>query len=277
MNVFHIVDTITSIHPGSCNGYTNLTDPWRNRAFERTDWPGYPKDDRLLHNKWWRFTGIGGDRASDNCQHFAGGFIYPRDMVVNYPVNESLTPTKGSAGASSSLCRWDVIPIEWVICPGGFHVFRPLAAGHFQTGYATYIDECLKTSDTCGPDSICTNLNGTYHCTCLPGFNNTNSAEKLGTTPSCEDIDECLEYPCGEGDCKNIPASFECDCHVGYQLGPAAAPPCEDIDECLNSTICGPRSNCTNVPGKHICQCEPGYKATDPSTAPDEDNTCEGI
>uniref|UniRef100_A0A8C4Z1Y9 Uncharacterized protein n=1 Tax=Gadus morhua TaxID=8049 RepID=A0A8C4Z1Y9_GADMO len=242
-------------------------------------------------------------------------------MVVNYPVNESLTPTKGSAGASRSSCQWDVIPIEWVICPGGFHVFRPLAAGNSRTGFATYhsecgpdscgplaectstpvggcvcvsgyeippkhlpvdgsygcvdIDECVKTSDTCGPDSICTNLNGTYNCTCLPGFNNTNSADKLGTTPSCEDIDECFEYPCGEGDCKNIPASFECDCHVGYQLGPAAAPPCQDIDECFNSTVCGPRSNCTNVPGKHICQCEPGYIATDPSTAPDEDNTCE--
>ncbi|CAL8264843.1 unnamed protein product [Gadus morhua 'NCC'] len=73
-----------------------------------------------------------------------------------------------------------------------------------------------------------------------------------------------------------------CDCVSGYEIPPEHIPVngsygCVDIDECFNSTVCGPRSNCTNVPGKHICQCEPGYIATDPSTAPDEDNTCEGI
>ena len=138
MNAIHVVDSITSIHPGSCNGYTNLTDPWRNHAFTKTDWPGFTKNDILLHNKWWRFTGIGGDRASGHCQHYAGGFIYPWDVVVTYPVNESLTPTMGSAGRHvSHRCRYGIISVEWVICPGGFHVFRPLAAGTTQTGFAT--------------------------------------------------------------------------------------------------------------------------------------------
>ncbi|XP_059929195.1 adhesion G protein-coupled receptor E1-like [Gadus macrocephalus] len=309
--------------PGSCTGYTNLTDPWRNRAFTRTDWPGYPKNDFLLSNKWWRFTGIGGDTAIDDCTYNRGGFQHPWQVVVSYPDIESLTPTKGTTRTWANGCGTQGITIDFVLCPGGFYVFRPLAAGASESGFATYhskcgpdscgplaectstpvggcicfsgyeippehlpvdgsygcvdIDECVRKPDICGPDSICTNLNGTYNCTCLPGFNDTNPAGILGTSHSCEDINECLEMDCGEGDCNNIPASYECDCHVGYQLVPAASPPCQDIDECFNSTVCGPRSNCTNIPGKHICQCEPGYIATDPSTAPDEDNTCEDV
>ncbi|CAL8286286.1 unnamed protein product [Boreogadus saida] len=234
---------------GSCTGYTNLTDPWRNRSFRRPDIRGDPSDDRLLVDKWWRFTGIGGDRASEICQRNAGSFGYPWNVKIILSVVQ--TPAA---------------PLLNVPVPLWEAVFVSLD-----------IDECVRTADICGPDSICTNVNGTYNCTCLPGFNDTNPAEELGTSPSCEDIDECLEYPCGEGDCNNIPASFECNCHVGYRLVPTAAPPCQDIDECFNSTVCGPRTNCTNVPGKHICQCEPGYIATDPSMAPDEDNTCEDV
>uniref|UniRef100_A0A8C5BMM6 Uncharacterized protein n=1 Tax=Gadus morhua TaxID=8049 RepID=A0A8C5BMM6_GADMO len=131
------VDAITSMHPGSCNGYTNLTDPWRNRAFRRADIRGDPSNDRLLVKKWWRFTGIGGDRASEICEHNAGTFGYPWNVKVTYPVNESLTPTMGSAGRYHFGCHNDKISVEWVICPGGFHVFRPLGAGPTRTGFAT--------------------------------------------------------------------------------------------------------------------------------------------
>ena len=138
MNVIHVVDAISSMPPGSCNGYTNLTDPWRNQAYRKADIRGDNSDDRLLLNKWWRFTGIGGDRASEICQHNAGTFVYPWNVEVTYPVNESLTPTMGTAGRFySSDCRHNRINVEWVICPGGFHVFRPLGAGPTSTGFAT--------------------------------------------------------------------------------------------------------------------------------------------
>ncbi|CAL8264845.1 unnamed protein product [Gadus morhua 'NCC'] len=77
MNVIRVLDAITSIHPGSCNGYTNLTDPWRNRAFTQYDYPGFPTDDNKLLNKWWRFTGIVGDTANDYCRYYAGSFYNP--------------------------------------------------------------------------------------------------------------------------------------------------------------------------------------------------------
>ncbi|KAK0147752.1 Adhesion G protein-coupled receptor E1 [Merluccius polli] len=311
--------------PGSCNGYTNLTDPWRNWAFTSNDFPGFPKSDRLLMNKWWRFTGIGGDRAVTICYSMLGGFYYPVAVKVSYPVNESLTPTSGFARTCScgSTCGSSSISIDWVICPGGFHVFRPLDNGlsNFNhAGFVTYhsecgpdscgplaectdgggcicvsgyeiplrhlpvngsygcvdIDECVTSPGICGPDSNCTNGIGIYNCTCLLGFNDTNPARKLGISHSCQDIDECLEINCG-GDCKNIPASFECTCYDGYHIVPTAAPLCQDIDECFNSTVCGPSSNCTNVPGTYICQCKPGYISIDPSVAPDEINTCEDV
>ena len=137
MNVIHVVDAIASIHPGSCTGYTNLTDPWRNHAIRRADICGKPSDDRLLVNKWWRFTGIGGDRASGICEKNAGTFLFRWVVTVTYTVNESLTPTTGSAGRHHFGCHNDKISIEWVICPGGFHVFRPLGAGPVRTGFDT--------------------------------------------------------------------------------------------------------------------------------------------
>ena len=137
MNVIHVVDAITSMPPGSCNGYTNLTDPWRNYAFTRTDWLGWPNNDILLHNKWWRFTGIGGDTAISQCASNTGGFHHPWQVVVTYPDIESLTPTRGTTRTWSTGCNTHGIPVEFVFCPGGFHVFRPLNAGPSNSGFAT--------------------------------------------------------------------------------------------------------------------------------------------
>ena len=137
MNAIHVVDTITSIHPGSCNGYTNLTDPWRNRAYTRSDVDGFPKNDILLHNKWWRFTGIGGDRALTSCNSNMGGFQYPWRVEVTYPDIESLNPTKGYTLTAINGCGTQGITIDFVFCPGGFYVFKPLDVGPSYSGFAT--------------------------------------------------------------------------------------------------------------------------------------------
>ncbi|XP_059923818.1 adhesion G protein-coupled receptor E1-like [Gadus macrocephalus] len=239
MNVFRVLDTITSIHPGSCNGYTNLTDPWRNRAFTQYDYPGFPKDDNKLLNKWWRFTGIGGDTANDYCRYYAGSFYNP--WYVEIILSVAQTPAAPLLNVPVAL--WEAVFVS------------------------LDIDECVRTPDICGPDSICTNVNGTYNCTCLPGFNDTNPAEILGTTHSCEDIDECFNSTiCGpHSNCTNVPGKHICQCEPGYKATePSTAPDedntCEDVDECVEDVIiCGPEAVCNNTIGAHFCTCNQGY------------------
>ena len=48
----------------------------------------------------------------------------------------------------------------------------------------------------------------------------TNQAA-IGTFPFSSDIDECKipgKVDCGNGECKNIPGSFFCSCHIGYRF-----------------------------------------------------------
>ena len=82
------------------------------------------------------------------------------------------------------------------------------------------VDECLVT-DICGPGD-CSNLQGSYTCSCNIGYSGTSL---------CEDINECQAEvsPCGEvGECVNTPGSYECFCQPGYAFDGVT---CFDLDE----------------------------------------------
>uniref|UniRef100_A0A3B4T487 Uncharacterized protein n=1 Tax=Seriola dumerili TaxID=41447 RepID=A0A3B4T487_SERDU len=83
----------------SCDQYTNRTEPWRNLLFTSSSFPGYPKNvDAGLVGKWWRFTGIGGDRIITNCHGGPiGGTEYPIRLAFSYPTTESDSATTGTA------------------------------------------------------------------------------------------------------------------------------------------------------------------------------------
>ncbi|KAM7518812.1 hypothetical protein LguiB_017774 [Lonicera macranthoides] len=53
-----------------------------------------------------------------------------------------------------------------------------------------------------------------YHCKCPRGFQ--GNPYLFGT---CKDIDECNKKPdiCGHGKCTNLPGSYSCKCHEGYE------------------------------------------------------------
>ncbi|KAJ7989677.1 hypothetical protein DPEC_G00307020 [Dallia pectoralis] len=126
------------------------------------------------------------------------------------------------------------------------------------------IDECVETSNLCGPYSNCTNKPGSYNCTCLEGFAPNNQSLPLDpSTNACKDVDECLDIHTACGDfatCTNTIGSHICTCYTGFEHnGPFN---CTDIDECFNSTICGPMSICTNTPGSFNCTCVIGYTPT---------------
>ncbi|XP_019906282.1 adhesion G protein-coupled receptor E1-like [Esox lucius] len=130
------------------------------------------------------------------------------------------------------------------------------------------IDECVETPNICGSNSNCTNLPGTYNCSCLEGYAPSNPA--LAFNPSnnpCTDIDECLNSTiCGpNGNCTNTYGSYRCTCFPGYQPSSPvtiASPlnPCKDIDECAETPgLCGLNSVCNNAPGSFFCFCGDGY------------------
>ena len=40
--------------------------------------------------------------------------------------------------------------------------------------------------------------------------------EMNGKNGACQDINECNDYDCGQGECKNNPGSYSCDCFNGF-------------------------------------------------------------
>lgn len=128
-------------YAGSCDGYANLTHPWRNRGFTSTTFSGYPHDDAALVNNWWRFTGIGGDKIVTSCfgQNY-GGTNYPISVAFSYPVTESTTATTGQAECYVTHCGQFTLTINVVLCPGGFYIYRPTSHPHSSMGYVTCKD-----------------------------------------------------------------------------------------------------------------------------------------
>lgn len=118
------------------------------------------------------------------------------------------------------------------------------------------IDECTKTSNICGSNGKCVNLNGTYECNCDTGFKFAYG--------KCSEIDECVTYeqinnkPACEhgGHCLDKLNDFECNCTKGYN-----GLRCEnDIDVCGNTKPCQNNGVCTNLDGlKYSCNCTNGY------------------
>ncbi len=81
----------------------------------------------------------------------------------------------------------------------------------------------------CGPDGRCTDTDGSYQCTCTPGF----SAPATGEW--CADIDECDGgTPCGAGGvtCTNTYGSYRCTCAAGY-VAPPSGGTCTMTDACV--------------------------------------------
>ncbi|XP_044850447.1 adhesion G protein-coupled receptor E3-like isoform X3 [Mauremys mutica] len=84
------------------------------------------------------------------------------------------------------------------------------------------IDECQgpRPAD-CGPHANCTNVAGSYYCTCIDGYEPSSGKAKFTHTSenSCQDIDECNKTTdiCGpRTTCINTNGSYRCECLAGY-------------------------------------------------------------
>ncbi|XP_055979069.1 adhesion G protein-coupled receptor L4 [Sorex fumeus] len=83
-------------------------------------------------------------------------------------------------------------------------------------------NECGNLTQSCGENANCTNTEGSYYCTCAPGYKSSSNQDRFITNDGtiCIDIDECSE-PAACGDhavCENEVGGYHCSCEEGYHL-----------------------------------------------------------
>ncbi|XP_065195302.1 uncharacterized protein LOC135826628 [Sycon ciliatum] len=158
-----------------------------------------------------------------------------------------------------------------------------------QAGYERYssgackaINECGGSKSHCGAHGVCSDLPGSFSCSCSPGYD--------GCGASCQDVDECARgtHKCGATmRCVNTQASYTCTCGHGYTGQGNSSTLCTDIDECsLDQTVLAngtlvdlaPCPNnvttqCKNTDGSYICPCLPGFEVN--TTATSDGGQCQ--
>ncbi|XP_028416182.1 uncharacterized protein LOC114539806 [Dendronephthya gigantea] len=138
----------------------------------------------------------GNTLGSYNCSCKIGFKIDPDNPT------ECEAQTECSSGhGCNQICYIDVLQpgVQKCACRAGFSL-----GGDPQT--CNDINECV-TTETNLCDQLCFNTEGSYTCSCIPGY------RKAGQ--SCTDIDECFEgtFNCtGFEECENLPGSYRCLC-----------------------------------------------------------------
>ncbi|XP_069764648.1 latent-transforming growth factor beta-binding protein 4-like isoform X2 [Narcine bancroftii] len=129
-------------------------------------------------------------------------------------------------------------------CPAGYQIWNRKCAD---------IDECTNGA-TCGEAGMCVNTEGSYQCTCNPGYRLNADGNQ------CADINECFEgdFCAPYGECLNSVGSYTCLCAEGFTTS-ADLSTCIDVDECTVAGRCN-RGRCTNTVGSFECSCEPGFR-----------------
>ncbi|XP_066265898.1 P-selectin-like [Branchiostoma lanceolatum] len=132
-------------------------------------------------------------------------------------------------------------------CDEGFH----LSGSSLRT--CQDINECPIDGGVCG--QLCTNLFGSYQCSCRTGYTLNNDRH------ACDDVDECSSSPNGgcEQTCTNTMGSFQCSCGVGYSLNDDGfscdAAQCQQLIAPLN----GRQSAGSSYPDVVQFTCDAGY------------------
>jgi len=146
-------------------------------------------------------------------------------------------------------------------------------------GACADVDECATTG-FCGVGAVaCTNVTGTFVCTCATGY-----APGAPTGGLCANVNECAASvdPCGGGSCVDNAGSYVCTCPAGYRLAMTPVVTCVDVDECGERTdMCMDAplvAVCANTSGDYACMCPAGYSGSGRGAAgcPDVDECATG-
>ena len=110
------------------------------------------------------------------------------------------------------------------------------------------IDECLNATYPCDDNATCTNIDGSYNCTCDPGFTGNGTVCEGNNCPYNSLPCSVLVYV--KSICTDVQISFT---HALFILF-------ADIDECEIGTYqCDSNAECNNIPGGYNCTCKTGY------------------
>ncbi|XP_059245205.1 adhesion G protein-coupled receptor E2-like isoform X1 [Mustela nigripes] len=134
------------------------------------------------------------------------------------------------------------------------------------------INECGPLSAvSCGKFADCQNTEGSYYCTCIPGYELASGARmfKNESENTCQDVNECTsgQNPChSSAHCLNIISGYKCRCRPGWKPIPGSPngpsnTVCEDVDECSSmQTTCHKSTICINAVGSYKCRCRRGWE-----------------
>lgn len=129
-------------------------------------------------------------------------------------------------------CQQAFTGTEWVAscdCRAGYR------AG--ADGRCVDVNECRAEESPCPGDSVCTNTNGGFVCSCEDGKVAVGSACLAAAPGSCE-------AGCSGGaSCMFTPTSAMCACPAGQRLKDGA---CVSLKQCAIDS-CGPASKCTDA------------------------------
>uniref|UniRef100_A0A8C7AU69 Adhesion G protein-coupled receptor E5 n=1 Tax=Neovison vison TaxID=452646 RepID=A0A8C7AU69_NEOVI len=146
------------------------------------------------------------------------------------------------------------------------------------------INECGPLSAvSCGKFADCQNTEGSYYCTCIPGYKLASGARsfKNESENTCQDVDECQQKPriCkSRGSCTNTQGSYTCKCPPGLQLNPGDPNLCTDVNECTSGqNPCHSSTHCLNNIGSYKCRCRPGWKPVLGSPNGPNNTVCEDV
>ncbi|XP_019849594.1 PREDICTED: IgGFc-binding protein-like [Amphimedon queenslandica] len=142
-----------------------------------------------------------------------------------------------------------------VPAPGTGATCPPCPSGYTGDGLiCDDIDEC-DSSSTSNCSHFCNNTIGSYHCTCMPGY------ELHSDGRSCNEIDECerLLDNCQQ-ECMNTDGSFSCSCFDGFLLQDDGRSCKNDPSrECLDDNECEQFCVYDNYTETENCSCQSGY------------------
>ncbi|KAL4219782.1 hypothetical protein ACF0H5_020194 [Mactra antiquata] len=119
------------------------------------------------------------------------------------------------------------------------------------------IDECSTDNPPC--DQECTNIDGSYECSCKFGYRpDPRNKDKCLDINECEDLN--THHDCSQN-CTNTDGSFVCSCYNGYTFDSDSGSCSKDsetvdINEC-DKNICSQK--CNNTIGGFECSCFTGY------------------
>ncbi|XP_042638691.1 adhesion G protein-coupled receptor E5 [Orycteropus afer afer] len=129
------------------------------------------------------------------------------------------------------------------------------------------INECAPpVRVSCGKFADCQNVEGSYYCTCSPGYMlpTGGKAFRNESENMCQDVDECQQNQklCkSRGTCINTHGSYTCQCPLGFEFKPDDVKVCADVNECSSGqNPCHNTTHCLNNVGGYECRCRQGWK-----------------